>query len=397
MVLFSVRHASAARDHSKQQKQRDGALMTEESFSYPVFPECSEIASLSYPGGCDPTKNAYACYSLEKVYRPWDADSDVEVPWICSRGFDKTNISNESCARHPWSFEGEVNGTHLNFTVLVGMYAGACQFSVLPGSTRESTKGTTTPEQSTAVGPTSELLTEAATTTDKASVVATTSEQLTKAATTSGAATTAEQPTEVTTAPQKSTEAEGAHQQKKLPECWKIASSTYPGGCNPILSHLACYSLEKVYRPKQINIEVDVHWACSNGLDNKDITNEACAGRPWNFDGQISGGHVNFTAPAGIYAGACQFYTMPGFQEESTKAATTPETMPGFDEEPTTKPEKTSAVATTPEQAATTQEESTNAGTTSTQPKLGQTTPKNGGAAASLFSSVISLLLYYVH
>merc|ERR1719410_2082210 len=183
MLLFSVRHSSAARDHSKQ-KQRDGALMTEESFSYPVFPECSEIASLSYPGGCDPTKNAFACYSLEKVYRPWDADSDVEVPWICSRGFDKTNISNESCAHHPWNFEGEVNGTHLNFTVLVGMYAGACQFSVLPESTRESTKGTTTPEQSSAVGPPSELLTEAATTsvteaattTNKASVVATTPE-----------------------------------------------------------------------------------------------------------------------------------------------------------------------------------------------------------------------------
>jgi len=245
----------------------------------------------------------------------------------------------------------------------------------------------------------------------------------------------------------------GDKQKKEFPECYDIAKTTYPGGCNPDKSGFACYSKERVFQ------DVPVHWACSKDLDQTDISQEKCPLRPWHFDGVANGKHLNFTAPAGIYAGACQF-SLPQPKGESTKAATTPKratvvaTTPGeptvaaaatpekptevatTPEQPTegattpeqsseaaTTPEKPSIVATTleestktattPEQStkaattpekpskiATTLEQLTDAATTSMQPETGTTTVKNGAAGnsvGSLLTTIFGLSLYSLH
>jgi len=237
----------------------------------------------------------------------------------------------------------------------------------------------------------------------------------------------------------------GIGQQKEgFPECSEIAKSTYPGGCDPAKSAFACFSMDEVYRPEQTDIDVAVHWACSEGLNQKDISKESCSLRTWNFDGDVNGQHLKFTAPAGIYAGACQFSVVQSTKaattpekptvvattperstkaattpEQSTKAATTPEkptlvattpqrsteaaTTPEQSTKAATTPKKPTVVATTPEQsteAATTQEQSTQAATTPLQPTVGPTTTKNGAAgnsAGSLLITVLSLAAYHLH
>jgi len=437
MVLFSLRPSSAARIQSTDPYDR--LIPAEE------FPECFEIAKSTYPGGCDPKKSAFACYSLEK-----GEDLDVEVLWRCSEGLHK--FSKKDCTDS-------------------GHYAGACQFSVLPSAEastspekapevattpeqlteaattlEQSTEAVTTPEQSTALATTPEQLTEtattpeqsteaattpkktteaatspepltkaastaiqsteAATTPEQSTAMSTTPEQLTEAATTpeqsTEAATTPEQSTPVATTPEESTEAattpeqlaavtttpeqltgdEESHEAEGLPECWKVAKSTYPGFCNPTVSAFACYSTEKVYRPKEMDadVEVQVPWACSNGYDKTGISKEACSLRPWVFEGEVSGHQVKFTAEAGIYAGACQF---PTTTEKSTEAITTPEQSTEV---------ATSKAVTTPEQLT----ESTNAVTTPMQPQSDPTTTKNGAAGTSagpLFTTVLGFAL----
>jgi len=224
----------------------------------------------------------------------------------------------------------------------------------------------------------------------------------------------------------------GDKPKKELPDCYDIAKATYPGGCDPEQSGFACYSKERVFQ------DVPVHWACSKELDQTDISDEKCPLRPWHFKGEANGKHLNFTAPAGIYAGACQFSLLPP-EEESTKAATTPEkakvvatttgeptvaaTTPEQSTKAATTPEKPSVVATTleestkaattPEQstkAATTLEESTKAATTPEQltddtttpmqPESGPTTVKNGAASnsvGSLLTTIFGLTLYSLH
>lgn len=240
----------------------------------------------------------------------------------------------------------------------------------------------------------------------------------------------------------------GDKPKKELPDCYDIAKATYPGGCDPEQSGFACYSKERVFQ------DVPVHWACSKELDQTDISDEKCPLRPWHFKGEANGKHLNFTAPAGIYAGACQFSLLPP-EGESTKAATTPEkakmvaTTPGeptvvatTPEQPTegattpeqsteavTTPEKPSVVATTleestkaattperPTKAATTLEESTKAATTpeptnaattpeqltddTTTPESGPTTVKSGAASnsvGSLLTTIFGLSLYSLH
>lgn len=370
MVLLSVRPYSAARLHSTDPDDR---LTT--GGSQEQFPECLEVAKSTFPGGCNTEKSAYACYSLQEKLE----DTDLNLKWRCSDGFDKFGISKEDCTGS-------------------GMYAGACQFSVLPESSGESEKAATTPEQSSAVATTvaattPEQPTTAATTPEKASVVTTTPEQLTEAAT------TPEQPKAVATTTEQSTEEE------ELPECETIAKSTYPGHCNTQVSGFACYSMEKVYRPKDSDIEVDVPWGCSNGDDKTGISKKACSDRPWIFEGDVQGKQVKFEAQAGIYAGACKFSTLPESQKEATtkpedptEAVTTPEQLT----EAATTPEESTEAVTTPKQltdagAATTPEESATAATTPMQPLFGPTTTKNGAAgnsAGSLFATVLGLAVY---
>merc|ERR1719362_2298151 len=184
-----------------------------------------------------------------------------------------------------------------------------------------------------------------------------------------------------------------------LPECSEIAKDTYPGGCNPETSAFACYSLTKLYKPDHEDEPVEVHWACSVGLDQKDISKESCLGRPWNFDGEVNGKGLKFTAES-IYAGACAFSTLPERQEVATKAGTTPESPSAL---ATTNPEQSAKDATTQVQstkAAATPEQSTEAATTPMQPSMGPATTKNGAAgnsAGSLLSMSFILAVCYLH
>jgi len=177
----------------------------------------------------------------------------------------------------------------------------------------------------------------------------------------------------------------GDKPKKELPDCYDIAKATYPGGCDPEQSGFACYSKERVFQ------DVPVHWACSKELDQTDISDEKCPLRPWHFKGEANGKHLNFTAPAGIYAGACQFSLLPP-EGESTKAATTPEkakvvaTTPGEPTVAATTPEQSTEAATTPEKpsvVATTLEESTKAATTPEQSTKAATTPEQSTKAAT--------------
>jgi len=219
MLLFGFRHSSAVRSQFDSPSAHD-VLITEIGQQKEEFPECVEIAKSTYPGGCDPKKSAFACFSMEKVYRPEQTDIDVAVHWACSQGLNQEGMSKEACSLRPWTFDGEVNGQQLSFTAPAGIYAGACQFS-LPEPQGESTKAATTPEKPAAVATTPEQSREAATTPEqspkaattpeKPTVGATTPEQLTEAATTpeqsTKAATTPEKPTVVATTPEQTTEA----------------------------------------------------------------------------------------------------------------------------------------------------------------------------------------------
>jgi len=167
----------------------------------------------------------------------------------------------------------------------------------------------------------------------------------------------------------------GDKPKKALPDCYEVAKATYPGGCDPKQSGFACYSNKDVFH------DVLVHWACSKELDQTDISEEKCPLRPWHFDGEVNGKHLNFTAPAGIYAGACEFSVLPP-ELETTKAATTPEKAT----KAATTPEKATKAATTPEkatEAATTPEKATQAATTPEQPTEGATTPEQPVTAAT--------------
>jgi len=183
----------------------------------------------------------------------------------------------------------------------------------------------------------------------------------------------------------------GDKPKKELPDCYDIAKATYPGGCDPEQSGFACYSKERVFQ------DVPVHWACSKELDQTDISDEKCPLRPWHFKGEANGKHLNFTAPAGIYAGACQFSLLPP-EEESTKAATTPEkakvvatttgerTVAATTPQKPTAPQKPTEVATTPEQpteGATTPEQSTEAATTPEKSSVVATTLEESTKAAT--------------
>merc|ERR1719273_2543358 len=160
ILLFSVRHSLAVRGHFDSHSE-SGALIMEGGQLKTKFPECSEIAKSTFPGGCDPSVSAFACYSTEKTYRPQPQNIDVDVHWACSAGLSQENIGTESCKLRPWEFDGEANnGQKFKFTASPGIYAGACQFSVLPEAQGESTKAATTPEQPT----TAEESTKAATT-----------------------------------------------------------------------------------------------------------------------------------------------------------------------------------------------------------------------------------------
>jgi len=177
----------------------------------------------------------------------------------------------------------------------------------------------------------------------------------------------------------------GDKPKKPLPDCYEVAKATYPGGCDPKQSGFACYSNKNVFN------NVIVHWACSKELDQTDISEEKCPLRPWHFDGEVNGKHLNFTAPAGIYAGACEFSVLPP-ELETTKAATTPEkatkaaTTPGEPTQAATTPEKATKAATTPEQpteGATTPEQAVTAAMTSEKPPVVATTPEKSTQAAT--------------
>jgi len=418
-MLFSVHHSSAARVHTHDPDDR----LIADSGSQKKFPECFEIAKSTYPGGCDPKKSVYACYALQRL-----EGYDVDTHWRCSEGFDKFAISDEDCKD-------------------TGIYAGACEFSVL-----HSPEASTSPGKAPEIATTPEQPKEAATTSEKVPEVAATAEQLTEAAattpkqtpeaaTTPGkasevattpAATTPEQPTEMATTSEELTGAATTPEQLEavattpeqltgdespegFPECWKVAKSTYPGSCDPKVSAFACYSTDKAYRPTETDadVEVDVPWACSNGYDKTGISKKACPLRPWVFEGEVNGKHVQFTAQAGIYAGACQFATAPEklteaatTPEQSTEAATTSEKAPEVATTPEqstqagTTPEQPTEAATTPTNAATTLEESTMAATTPMQPSSRPTTTTTNGAtgtsAASLFTTVLGLAACYL-
>jgi len=155
LLLFNARYSSAARSAANTNSE-NGALVAEIGQQENGFPECFEVAKLTYPGGCNPKKSAFACYSTEKVYRPTQTDPAVKVQWACSKEFDTTDISMDACPAREWHFDGEVDKKHLKFAAPAGIYAGACQFSVLPELQGESPKAATTPEQPSAVATTPE-------------------------------------------------------------------------------------------------------------------------------------------------------------------------------------------------------------------------------------------------
>jgi len=189
LLLFNARHSSAARIAADTNSE-NGALVAEIGQHENGFPECFEVAKLTYPGGCNPKKSAFACYSTEKVYRPTQTDPAVKVQWACSKEFDTTDISMDACPAREWHFDGEVDKKHLKFAAPAGIYAGACQFSVLPESQGESPQVATTPEQLSAVATTPEHTVPDATTpsqtatTPESPKAATTPEQLSAVATT---------------------------------------------------------------------------------------------------------------------------------------------------------------------------------------------------------------------
>lgn len=122
----------------------------------------------------------------------------------------------------------------------------------------------------------------------------------------------------------------GEQAEEEFPECFEIAQSTYPGFCNPEASAYACYSMHKALLVE--DTPVDVHWACSEGFSKEAISKAECSKRPWNYRGTVNGKRLDFTAGAGIYAGACQFSTLP---QQKTKYSEFPdcrsvmETYPG--------------------------------------------------------------------
>jgi len=189
LLLFNARHSSAARIAANT-KNKNGALGAENGQQEDDFPECFEVAKLTYPGGCSPKKSAFACYSTKEVYQPAQTEPAVKVQWACSKEFDKTDISMDACAARKWHFNGEVDKKHLTFEAPAGIYAGACQFSVLPESQGESPQVATTPEQLSAVATTPEHTVPDATTpsqtatTPESPKAATTPEQLSAVATT---------------------------------------------------------------------------------------------------------------------------------------------------------------------------------------------------------------------
>jgi len=122
----------------------------------------------------------------------------------------------------------------------------------------------------------------------------------------------------------------GDKPQDRFPNCAEIAKSTYPGRCDPHASAFACYSLEKEYQPEKENIAVVVHWACSSGFNKEGISNKECSERPWHF--LDTGMNLSFTAPAGIYAGACEFARLPEQKTQYTEfpdCLSVMETFPG--------------------------------------------------------------------
>eukprot|EP00408_Alexandrium_pacificum_P033472 CAMPEP_0171269988 /NCGR_PEP_ID=MMETSP0790-20130122/60476_1 /TAXON_ID=2925 /ORGANISM="Alexandrium catenella, Strain OF101" /LENGTH=656 /DNA_ID=CAMNT_0011738809 /DNA_START=55 /DNA_END=2022 /DNA_ORIENTATION=+ len=86
-----------------------------------------------------------------------------------------------------------------------------------------------------------------------------------------------------------------------LPPCKSVAPSTFPGHCSTTVSSVACYSLKPTYTPPE-GPAVSIDWACA---DAGTLTDKACKERPWNFNGEVGGQHLEFSAPPGIYEGAC--------------------------------------------------------------------------------------------
>jgi hypothetical protein len=364
MLLFSVRWSLAVRP-SFEELSENGALTMEGAQLETTFPECSEIAKSTYPGKCNPKQSAFACYSTEKVYRLEPPGIDVDVHWACSIGLTQGNINKESCSLRPWNFRGMKDGMQLNFTVPAGIYAGACQFSILPGPQGESTEVATTPEKPSAVATTAGQLTEVATTPQTPPVAATTPEQPTKAATTPepppAATATPEQSTEAVTTPEPPTAAATTAEQPK-------AAATTPK-TPPAAATTPEQPTKAATTPEQ---------PTAVATDAEQPTKAATTPeQPMKADTTPEKPSVVATTPE------------QSAKEQLMKADTTPETP--------------SVVATTPEQsaeAATTPKQSMEAATTPVQPTMNPATTKNGAvgnSAGSLFATILILAVYYLH
>mmetsp|Transcript_135702 Transcript_135702/g.421635 ORF Transcript_135702/g.421635 Transcript_135702/m.421635 type:complete len:263 (-) Transcript_135702:57-845(-) len=111
-------------------------------------PACRTVAPDSYPGWCNTTMSAYACYSTKKEYSP-DGQPNVAVPvaWACSSGQDADpGMADASCKGRTWEFKGNVSGREVEFVAAPGIYQGLCSFDApVPPSSQPPATPSTTP------------------------------------------------------------------------------------------------------------------------------------------------------------------------------------------------------------------------------------------------------------
>mmetsp|Transcript_135699 Transcript_135699/g.421620 ORF Transcript_135699/g.421620 Transcript_135699/m.421620 type:complete len:280 (-) Transcript_135699:57-896(-) len=123
-------------------------LGTQAALASAEVPACGTVAPDSYPGWCNTTVSAYACYSTKKEYSPdGQPDVTVPVPWACSSGQDaEPGMTDASCKDRDWEFKGNVSGREVEFVAAPGIYQGLCSFNapVPPSSLPPTTPSTTT-------------------------------------------------------------------------------------------------------------------------------------------------------------------------------------------------------------------------------------------------------------
>mmetsp|Transcript_16806 Transcript_16806/g.39406 ORF Transcript_16806/g.39406 Transcript_16806/m.39406 type:complete len:236 (-) Transcript_16806:129-836(-) len=107
-----------------------------------------------------------------------------------------------------------------------------------------------------------------------------------------------------------------------FPDCKDVAPESYPGFCASTSAY-ACYS-SKDSHEEEGHGKIEIQWACSEGSNMGDISDENCRQRPWEYHYTLNGTEVSHAVQ--VYEGACQFGPVP---VSTTGSTTELEKVPG--------------------------------------------------------------------